>query len=341
MNLAGFDEDDGGPRSARPHPMPLSCPARQTDPLWIAPCRPWTGPPSVGYTVPSTVDPGSSPGDLDFATSSSRKRTNMHRDATRLALAAVVALASGAFVPPACRAEDKPRTIPDLKVETFTLPNGLNVILHEDHTTPFVGVNLWYKVGSKDEKPGRTGFAHLFEHLMFQGSKHHDSEYFGPLEKLGAQINGSTSTDRTNYYEALPTNGLETALWLEADRMGFLLPALTQAKLDNQRDVVKNERRQRVDNVALRPGRRAARRVPLSVRPPLPPLGHRLDGRPLGRQPRRRLGLLPDLLQPEQRQPHPRRRHQPGRGPASSSRSTSARSPEAPRSPSSRPRCRS
>jgi zinc protease len=174
----------------------------------------------------------------------------MHRDVTRLALAAVVALAFGSAPTARVRAEDKPRTIPDLKVETFTLPNGLNVILHEDHTTPFVGVNLWYKVGSKDEKPGRTGFAHLFEHLMFQGSKNHDSEYFGPLEQLGAQINGSTSTDRTNYYEALPTNGLETALWLEADRMGFLLAALNQAKLDNQRDVVKNERRQRVDNVA-------------------------------------------------------------------------------------------
>ena len=130
------------------------------------------------------------------------------------------------------RAADGPveRTIPDFEVETYSLPNGLNVILHEDHTTPFVGVNLWYKVGSKDEKTGRTGFAHLFEHLMFQGSEHHDSEYFGPLEKLGAQINGSTSNDRTNYYEALPTNGLETALWLEADRMGFLLPALTQGE---------------------------------------------------------------------------------------------------------------
>jgi zinc protease len=172
----------------------------------------------------------------------------MHRNVTRPALAAVVALAFGASLPATSRAEEKPRTIPDLKVETFTLPNGLNVILHEDHTTPFVGVNLWYKVGSKDEKPGRTGFAHLFEHLMFQGSKNHDSEYFGPLEQLGAQINGSTNTDRTNYYEALPTNGLETALWLEADRMGFLLEALNQGKLDNQRDVVKNERRQRVDN---------------------------------------------------------------------------------------------
>ena len=128
------------------------------------------------------------------------------------------------------------------------MPNGLQVILHEDHTTPVVAVNLWYRVGSKNEKAGRTGFAHLFEHLMFQGSQHHDNEYFGPLEEIGAQLNGSTSEDRTNYYETVPSNGLERALWLEADRMGFLIPALTQAKLDNQRDVVKNERRQRVDN---------------------------------------------------------------------------------------------
>ncbi len=173
----------------------------------------------------------------------------MHGSTLRPALVAFAALVLGAWSPRLAAAEDRGPSIPDLKVETFVLPNGLSVILHEDHTTPFVGVNLWYKVGSKDEKPGRTGFAHLFEHLMFQGSAHHDTEYFGPLEKLGAQINGSTSTDRTNYYEALPTNGLETALWLEADRMGFLLPALTQGKLDNQRDVVKNERRQRVDNV--------------------------------------------------------------------------------------------
>jgi zinc protease len=145
-------------------------------------------------------------------------------------------------------ADDAP-AIPDLKVEKYTLPNGLEVILHEDHTTPLVGVNIWYKVGSKDEKTGRTGFAHLFEHLMFQGSEHHNDEYFGPLEKLGAEINGSTTTDRTNYYETVPSNALELALWLESDRMGFLLPALTQEKLDNQRDVVKNERRQRYDNV--------------------------------------------------------------------------------------------
>ncbi len=152
-------------------------------------------------------------------------------------------------LPAGARAADRQPHVPDLKVEKYTLPNGLDVVLLEDHGTPVVGVNIWYKVGSKNEKPGRTGFAHLFEHLMFQGSQHHDKEYFGPIEKLGAQINGSTNTDRTNYFETLPSNGLELALWLEADRMGFLLPALTQQKLDNQRDVVKNERRQRVDNV--------------------------------------------------------------------------------------------
>ena len=147
--------------------------------------------------------------------------------------------------------DDAPRQaqVPDLPVETYTLANGLEVILHEDHTVPIVAVNIWYKVGSKDEAEGRTGFAHLFEHLMFQGSEHLDGEYFAPLEPLGAQINGSTTTDRTNYYETVPSNALELALWLEADRMGFLLPSLSQEKLDNQRDVVKNERRQRVDNV--------------------------------------------------------------------------------------------
>ncbi|WZO98704.1 pitrilysin family protein [Isosphaeraceae bacterium EP7] len=172
----------------------------------------------------------------------------MRRPFSSIALLALAALASAQGQARAQEAKGAP-DVPTLKVEKYTLPNGLDVILHEDHTTPVVGVNLWYKVGSKDEKTGRTGFAHLFEHLMFQGSKHHDSEYFGPIEKVGAQINGSTNTDRTNYFETLPSNALELALWLESDRMGFLLPALTQAKLDNQRDVVKNERRQRIDNV--------------------------------------------------------------------------------------------
>jgi len=129
-----------------------------------------------------------------------------------------------------------------------TLDNGLDVIVHEDHDLPIIAVNLWYHVGSKNERPGLTGFAHLFEHLMFEGSEHHDSGYFPPLQDAGASLNGSTNADRTNYWEVVPTNALELALWLESDRMGFLLPALTQAKLEKQRDVVLNERRQNYEN---------------------------------------------------------------------------------------------
>lgn len=140
------------------------------------------------------------------------------------------------------------QSLPPIKFEKYTLPNGLNVILHEDHAIPMVAVNVWYHVGSKNEEPGRTGFAHLFEHMMFQGSQHHDDEYFAPLEKVGGAVNGSTTEDRTNYWENVPSNYLEMALWLESDRMGYLVPAMTQEKLDNQRDVVKNERRQSLDN---------------------------------------------------------------------------------------------
>ena len=166
-------------------------------------------------------------------------RTSWLALATALVLGPIVSLS---------RADDRTPQVPQLKVVKYTLENGLEVLLHEDHTTPVVGVNLWYKVGSKDEKSGKTGFAHLFEHLMFQGSQHHDTDYFGPIEKLGAQINGSTSEDRTNYFEVVPSNALELALWLESDRMGFLLPVLSQDKLDEQRKVVKQERGQRVDN---------------------------------------------------------------------------------------------
>ena len=142
------------------------------------------------------------------------------------------------------------QSVPSLKVEQYTLPNGLQVILHEDHSTPVVAVNTWYHVGSADEKVGRTGFAHLFEHLMFMGSEHVPSGRFDQLlEGAGANNNGSTTEDRTNYYETLPANALPLALWLDADRMGYLLPTMDQQKLDLQRDVVKNERRQRVDNV--------------------------------------------------------------------------------------------
>jgi len=129
-----------------------------------------------------------------------------------------------------------------------TLANGLEVIVHEDRHLPMVAVNLWYHVGSKNERPGRTGFAHLFEHLMFEGSAHHDSGYFEPLQRAGGLVNGSTNTDRTNYWEVVPTGALELALWMESDRMGHLLPALTEAKFVNQRDVVLNERRQNYEN---------------------------------------------------------------------------------------------
>ncbi|MBA3342146.1 MAG: insulinase family protein [Gemmatimonadaceae bacterium] len=140
--------------------------------------------------------------------------------------------------------------VPKIKFEKYTLPNGLEVILHEDHSTPIVTVNTWYKVGSGDEKPGRTGFAHLFEHIMFMGSQNVPVGMFDKeLEAAGADNNGSTTEDRTNYYENLPSNALGLALWLDADRMGFLLPTMDKTKLDLQREVVKNERRQGVDNV--------------------------------------------------------------------------------------------
>ena len=129
-----------------------------------------------------------------------------------------------------------------------TLDNGLDVIVHEDHRCPIAAVNLWYHVGSRNESPGRTGLAHLFEHLMFEGSLHHDRNYFTPLQQAGAALNGSTSCDRTNYWEVVPADALDLALWLESDRMGWLLPALTAAKFENQRGVVLNERRQQYEN---------------------------------------------------------------------------------------------
>jgi len=130
----------------------------------------------------------------------------------------------------------------------YTLENGLRVIIHEDRRLPMVAVNLWYHVGSKDEQPGRTGFAHLFEHLMFEGSEHYDKGYFHPLQEAGAALNGSTNPDRTNYWEVVPTNALDLALWMESDRMGYLLPALTVKKFETQREVVLNERRQNYEN---------------------------------------------------------------------------------------------
>jgi zinc protease len=136
-----------------------------------------------------------------------------------------------------------------IPVETFQLDNGLFVTLSEDHTAPIVAVNLWYHVGSANEKAGRTGFAHLFEHMLFQGSAHVGAnEHFELIQRAGGTLNGSTWLERTNYFETVPSKELALALWLEADRMGELLPAMTQEKLDTQRDVVKNERRWAVDN---------------------------------------------------------------------------------------------
>jgi len=142
---------------------------------------------------------------------------------------------------------------PELKFEKYKLGNGLTVILSEDHRLPQVAVNVWYHVGAANQTPGRSGFAHLFEHMMFSGTKH-AKDFDTILEQIGASgMNGSTSFDRTNYYETVPSNELPTALWLESDRMGFLLPTLDEQKLKIQRDVVSNERHQRIDNVPYGP----------------------------------------------------------------------------------------
>ena len=144
--------------------------------------------------------------------------------------------------PPATRTT-APRI--DIPYEKFTLKNGLTVIVHEDHKAPIVAVNVWYHVGSKNEKPGKTGFAHLFEHLMFNGSENFNKDYFQALERLGAtDLNGTTNEDRTNYFQNVPVSALDTVLWLESDRMGHLLGSIDKAKLDEQRGVVQNEKRQ-------------------------------------------------------------------------------------------------
>jgi zinc protease len=159
---------------------------------------------------------------------------------TRVVVGALTVAAAGA----------RAQSVPRIPFEKYTLPNGLEVILHEDHSTPVVAVDMWYHVGSGDETKGRTGFAHLFEHIMFMGSEHVPVGKFDQwLEAAGANNNGSTNEDRTNYYEWMPSNALPLALWLDADRMGHLLTTMDQSKLDLQRDVVKNERRQSYDNV--------------------------------------------------------------------------------------------
>jgi zinc protease len=129
-----------------------------------------------------------------------------------------------------------------------TLDNGLDVIVHEDHAVPLVAVNVWYHVGSKNEVPGRTGLAHLFEHLMFKGAEHQPRGYFEPLQEAGGTLNGSTNCDRTNYWEVVPASAARLALWMEADRMGWLVPALSDERFQTEREVVLNERRESYEN---------------------------------------------------------------------------------------------
>ncbi len=158
-----------------------------------------------------------------------------------LALALGVLLASGPGAGAAAQATDGL----DIPFQRFVLDNGLTLLVHEDHKAPIVAVNVWYHVGSKNEKVGKTGFAHLFEHLMFNGSENYDDDYFKVLEPIGAtDLNGTTSNDRTNYFQNVPTSALDAVLWMESDRMGHLLGAIDQAKLDEQRGVVQNEKRQ-------------------------------------------------------------------------------------------------
>ena len=180
-----------------------------------------------------------------------RNPFNRGVDMRRLSTCAgLLAVLAAGIVPQPSTAQTRSTTGPvRISYEQYKLPNGLNVILSRDPSAPVVAVNVWYHVGSANEAAGRTGFAHLFEHMMFQGSANiGDDAHFKMVQEAGGTLNGSTNPDRTNYYEAVPSNFLERALWLEADRMGFLLPAMTQQKLDNQRSVVQNERRQSYEN---------------------------------------------------------------------------------------------
>lgn len=137
----------------------------------------------------------------------------------------------------------------DIPYERFVLPNGLKLLVHEDHKAPIVAVNVWYHVGSKNEKPGKSGFAHLFEHLMFNGSENFKDDYFQALERIGGtDVNGTTNSDRTNYFQNVPVAALDQVLFLESDRMGHLLGNIGQELLDEQRGVVQNEKRQGENN---------------------------------------------------------------------------------------------
>ena len=168
----------------------------------------------------------------------------------------------------------------DIPFSKHTLENGLDVLVHEDHARAHRGRQRLVSRRVEERSPGRTGFAHLFEHLMFEGSQHYDRGYFHPLQDAGASLNGSTNADRTNYWEVVPTNALDLALWMESDRMGYLLPALTDAKFENQRDVVLNERRQNYENRPYGMAGMAHRRRAVPARPSVPLADDRRHRRP-------------------------------------------------------------
>jgi zinc protease len=177
---------------------------------------------------------------------------------------------------PPPKAPTKPDSLPSIAFEKLTLPNGLSVLLHRDSSLPLVAVNIWYHVGPRNEAPGRSGFAHLFEHLMFSGSRHVGRDFDVLLESVGAtNVNGTTSYDRTNYFETVPREHLDMVLWIESDRMGYLLDVLDQGLLDVQRDVVKNERRQSFDNAPYGPSY-------LALVDALFPAGHPYNGAIIG-----------------------------------------------------------
>ena len=199
--------------------------------------------------------------------------------------------------------------IPDIKYTKFVLRNGLTVLVHEDHKAPIVAVNTWYHVGSKNEKPGKTGFAHLFEHLMFSGSDDFNHTYINAMEKIGAtNLNGTTNNDRTNYFENVPTSMLDYALFAESDRMGHLLGVLDQKKLDLQRGVVQNEKRAG-ENQPYGVTEQTHHGKYLSRRSSVFLDGHRFDAGPRRRLLERCAGMVQDVLRSKQRHAGHRGRH--------------------------------
>ena len=219
-----------------------------------------------------------------------------------LALALAISAPAGALAPLAAQAaQPGAGAAIDIPFTRYVLPNGLTLIVHEDHKAPIVAVNVWYHVGSKNERPGRTGFAHLFEHLMFNGSENYNQDYFGPLQQVGAtDLNGTTNEDRTNYFQNVPVNALDLVLLLESDRMGHLLGAITQARARRaarrgpEREAAERER-------ALRAGVGVPQSPALPAEPPLLLERDRLDGGSRRRQAGGREGVVPDLLRRRQR----------------------------------------